>query len=116
MLILPGLALALDELLDGLRRHVRVDLHHVRHPRDPGNRRDVSDEVERQALVERRVDAVRRVDEEDRVAVGVGLDDGIGADVVAGAGPVVDEDLLVKPPAQPLPISRASTSVVPPGG
>ena len=92
-----------DELLDGLRRHVRVDLHHVRHPRDPGHRHDVADEVERQVLVERRVDAVRRVDEEDRVAVGVGLDDGIGADVVAGAGPVVDEDLLVKPPAQPLP-------------
>ena len=91
-------------------------LHHVRHPGDAGDRRDVAQEVERQMLVERGVDAVGRIDQQDRVAVGRGVRHRLGADIVAGAGPVLDDELLAEPLGQIWPIMRAMMSVVPPGG
>ena len=83
-----------DELLDGLRRHVVVDHHHVRHAHEAADRRDVADEVERQLLVERRVDAVRRIDQQHGVAVGRRREHGFDREVVAGAGLVLDDELL----------------------
>ena len=43
---------------NGLRRHRGMNLQHVRHLHQPGDRRDVADEVVRQLLVERGVDGV----------------------------------------------------------
>ena len=100
---LAGIGLRIgDEFGDGLRRHVLVDRHHVRHAIERGDRRDVADEVELQVGVERGVDVVRRVDQQHGVAVGLGIDHRLGGDVVAGAGLVLDHELLAELLRQPL--------------
>jgi hypothetical protein len=94
---LAGVGLAVgDEFAHGLGRELGGGLHHIRHPRDAGDGRDVAQEVERQTLVKGRIDAIGGVDQQDRVAVGRGVHHHLGADVVAGAGPVVDHELLAE--------------------
>ena len=83
-----------DELGDGFRRHVRVDLHHVRHADEARDWRHVADEVERQILIKRGVDGVGRIDQEHRVAVGIGLGGHFGREIIAGARLVLDDELL----------------------
>jgi len=65
--------------------------------------RDIANEVEVQLGVKRGVDRIRRIDQQERVAVGRGVHDRLGADVVAGAGLVLDDELLAEPLRQPMP-------------
>jgi len=62
----------------------------------------VADEVEFEIAVERGVDVVGRIDQQHSVAVGLGIDHRLGADVVAGAGLVLDHELLAEPLGEPL--------------
>ena len=71
-----------------------MHLHHVGQPDRSADRRAVADEVERHVLVERRVDGVVRTGEGDRVAVGRRAERRRHADIAAGAGPVLDDELL----------------------
>ena len=80
-----------------------IDLHDVRNPDDTGHRHDIAHEIERQLVVERRVDPVGGIDQQQRVAVRRRVHDDLGADIVAGARPVVDDELLAEPLRQILP-------------
>ena len=77
-------------------------LHHIRHAIDARDRRDVADEIETEPFVEGRVDHVRGGDQEERVAVGGALHDRFGPDIAAGAGSVLNYELLAEPLRQPL--------------
>ena len=78
---------------------------------------EVAQEFEVEVLVERGVDGVGRIGEEQRVAVGRRLGRIFGGDIVAGAGLVLDDELLVQLVATATaPNSRAAMSVEPPGG
>ena len=52
----------------------------------PGDRRDVANEVEIEFLVERRVDCIGRADQQERVAVGRRAHDRLGRDIAAPPG------------------------------
>ena len=71
-------------------------------PRNPGNRRDVPDEIVVELLVERRIDRVGCADLEQCVAVGRRAHDRFGADIAAAPRPVVDDDGLAEPLREPL--------------
>ena len=77
--------------------------HHGGFAAEARDWRDVADEVEFELLVECRVDEIRRSDQEQRVAVGRRVHDRLGRDVGAGAGLVLDDELLADPLRQPLP-------------
>jgi len=91
-----------DELGDRFRRHVIADRHHIRHAIERRDRRYITDEVELQVGVERGIDVVRRVHQQQRVTIGFGIDHRFGGDVVAGAGLVLDHELLAEPLGEPL--------------
>ncbi len=74
---------------------------HVRRDADQADVRHVGDWVVADLLVEHRPDAVRAdVAQHERVAVGLGLGGGLRGDRAAGAGLVLDDDLLVPDRAQ----------------
>ncbi len=103
ILSLPGLASGIgDELGNRFRGKRRIHHHHVGRAHDAGDRRDVAEEIEAEPIVERRVDGVRRADHQQRVAVGRRVHDRFGGDVAAGAGAVLDDELLAEPVRQPL--------------
>ena len=83
-----------DEFRDRFRRHVGVDLHHIGNARDAGDRRDIAYEIERQFLIQRGVDAISGIDEKEGIAIGRRVDHRLSCDVVAGAGLVLDDELL----------------------
>jgi hypothetical protein len=84
-----------------LARHRWIDHHHHGRQRDAANRRDVANEVEAEILIVRRADGRGGADQEQRVAVGRRGDDGFDPDRAAGAGAVLDDELLAKPLRQP---------------
>jgi hypothetical protein len=57
---------------------------------------------EGELLVERDVDRVRRADDEERVAIGRRPHHELGAEIGAGAGPILDDELLAGTLGQPL--------------
>ena len=79
-------------------------MHHddVCQPRGADNRRDVPDEVEIEIGVERGIDRMRGHDLQQRVAIRGRLGDRLGSDVAAGAGAVLDDELLAEAIRQPL--------------
>jgi hypothetical protein len=91
-----------DEFGDGLGRERRAGHHDERIAPDGADRRYVTDEIERQMRIERRVDQIRRGDEKQRVAVGRRAGDRLRGDVGAGAGTVLDDEILAEPRRQPL--------------
>ena len=80
-------------------------MHHddVGQPRGANNRHDVSHEVEIQIAVERGIDRVRRHDLQQCVTIRGRLGDRLGSDVAAGAGAVLNDELLAEAIRQPLP-------------
>jgi hypothetical protein len=71
-------------------------------PREADNRRDVPDEVETEIVVERGIDRIRGHNLQQRVAICGRLRDRLGADVAAGAGAVLNDELLAEALRQPL--------------
>ena len=86
-----------DEFRDRFHRQRIGHRKQVRHPRDDDDRRDVLGLVVGHVLEHELVDGVgaRRADHEG-VAVGLGLRDEVGGDVAAGAGLVLDDELLTE--------------------
>ena len=78
-----------------------MDQHDQMRARNPGDRRDVPDQIEVE-LEERRIDRMRCADLEQRVAVGRRAHDRFGADIAGAARPVVDDDGLAEPLREPL--------------
>ncbi len=81
----------------GVRHHHDVRLH-----ADQRDRREVGDRVVAERGVEKAVGRVRHRGDEERVAVGLGLGDRLGADIGAGAGLVLDHDLLAPDLGEPM--------------
>ena len=71
-------------------------------PRGADNRHDVADEVETEIGVERRIDRMRGHDLQQRVAICGCLRDRLGSNVAAGAGAVLNDELLAEAIRQPL--------------
>jgi hypothetical protein len=92
-----------DQLGDGLRRERRRHDHDERRRADIADRRDIADEVEAEIGVQQVAERVRRRDLEQRVAVRRGADHRFGRDIGAGAGLVLDDELLAQPIRQRLP-------------
>jgi tetrahydromethanopterin S-methyltransferase subunit G len=100
---LAGMGLGIgDEFRDRRRRDRRMHQHHGGFAAETRDRHDVADEVEIERLVERRVDEIRRRDQQQRVAVGRRVHHRFGRDVGAGAGAVLDGELLAEPLRQPV--------------
>ena len=85
-----------DEFRDRVHRHSRIHFHHIGHLHNAGNRRHVAKEVEGKILIERGVDGVGWIDQVQRVAVRRRMCGEFGAEIVAGAGPVLDDELLMQ--------------------
>ena len=99
---LAGIGLGVgDEFGDGLGFDALADRHHVRHPDKGGDGGDVAREIEFQVGVQRGVDEVGRIDQQHGVAVGLGIDHRFRADIAAGAGLVLDDELLPQPLREP---------------
>ena len=92
-----------DEFRDRFRWHGVVDCHHIRHAVERGHRRDVANEIEFEVGVERGVDVIGGVDKQYRVSVRLRIDHRLSRDVIAGAGFVLDHELLAKLFRKPLP-------------
>ena len=100
---LPGVG---DEFLQVARGVRGLDQHHLIAHRHHGHRQEVALPVVRQVLVQRGRDGQRAVGREiERMAVGLGARRELGPDHAAGAGPVVDHELL--PPDAPTASDRA---------
>ena len=91
-----------DEFGDRLGGDRRMHHDDVGQPRGADNRRDVPNEVETEIAVERGIDRVRGHDLQQRVAIGGRSGDRLGPDVAAGAGAVLDDELLAEAIRQPL--------------
>ena len=78
-----------------------MDQHDQMRARNPGDRRDVPDQIVVE-LEERRIDRVGCADLEQRVAVGRRPHDRFGADIAGAARPVVDDDGLAETLREPL--------------
>ena len=78
-----------------------VHHHHLRYADDAGDRRRVAQKIEIEMLIERGIDGVCTGDQKQRVAVGRRLHRRLGRDVGAGAGPIIDDELLAEPLRQP---------------
>ena len=88
-----------DEFLDRLGRQIRIDRERVWARCEQRDRRKRLQRVVGQ-LVERRVDRMRDGDDQQRVAVGRCFRHQLGADDAAGAGLVLDHELLAEPLAE----------------
>ena len=86
-----------NELGDSVGWNRRIDHHDVGYPHDAGNRCNVADEIETKMIVERGVDRVCRGNQQQRVAIRGSPHNRFGRNVGAGAWPVLDNELLVKP-------------------
>jgi hypothetical protein len=75
---------------------LRVDHQRIRSRSDHADVGEVLDRVVWQLLVDMRGDEMRAAGNDERVAIGRGFGCEIRADGSAGAGPVVDEDLLAE--------------------
>src|SRR5207237_5851891 len=94
---LAGIGLGIgDEFADRLCRKRWMHLHAVGLVADARNGRDVIDEIELELFIERGVDGVGKADQKQRVAVGGGVQYGLGGDIAAGAGPVLNNELLTE--------------------
>ena len=91
-----------DELRNGIGRERCIDFHHVGYAGDGRNRRDVARKIVVEFSVERDVDRMRGRDHEQRVAVRRRIHDCLGGDIAAGAGAVLDDELLAEPLRQAL--------------
>ena len=69
---------------------------------DPGDRRDVAEEIEVELFIERRIDCSCRRDQDERVAVRSRVHDHVSGDIGAGARAVVDNERLTETLRQPL--------------
>ena len=97
--ISPGVP---DEFGDRLGWKGRMHLHAVALMADADDRRHVTREIIFEMLVERGVDRVLQARHQQRVAVGRRIHHRLRSDVSAGAGPVLDDELLAEPFGQPL--------------
>jgi len=68
---------------------------------DARDRRKVADEIEVEPVVERRVEGIAGRGEQQGVAVRRRARDRAGSDVAAGAGSVLDHELLAQPLGEP---------------
>ena len=92
---LAGIGLGVsNELGHRANRHRGVDLDEEGFAGHARNRRDVTNEVELEVLVERVVGGVGKTGLEQRITVGWRLHHRLGGNVGAGAGPVLDDELL----------------------
>ena len=82
------------EFLERLHRQRRIDDQHAGLASDERNRREVVDRIVGELRVERGADGVGLRREQQRVAVRRGAGDDLGADRGAGAGLVLDDELL----------------------
>ena len=85
-----------DELGERLRRHRRIDDQDVGRGRGERDRREILDRVVGHLLVEHGIERQRARRHQEGVAVGRGARDALDADHVAGAGAVLDEELLLE--------------------
>ena len=85
-----------DELGQRLRLHRRIDDQHVRRLRGQCNRREVLDRIVRYLLVEHGIERQRARRHQEGVAVVRRARDALDTDHVAGAGAVLDEELLLE--------------------
>ena len=92
-----------DELRDRRGRNRRIDFHYVRHPNDARDRCDIPQEYEVEIRIKCSADRVRGIDQEQRIPVWLCPYDRFSPDVAAGAGPILDDELLIKPLGQVLP-------------
>ena len=94
---LAGIGLAVvDQFLDGLDWHGVRHHQQIGHLHEQRDRHGIADEIERQLLVERGRDRVVGAGKQHRVAVGRGIDRNAGGDIAAGAGAVLDHELLAE--------------------
>ena len=95
---LAGLGLGeRHQLGDAFRRDAGIEHQHIGRGADHRDRLEVVDRVVGQLGAERRRHAMRaRGDQADRVAVRRGLGDDIDAEIAAGAGAVLDDELLAE--------------------
>ena len=80
---------------------LRSNHHHLRHANDAGDRRRVAQKIEIEMLIKRGVDGVRTGNQKQRVTVGRRLHHHLGGEVGAGAGPIIDDELLAELFGQP---------------
>ena len=95
---LAGIGLRIgDQLGNGFGGKRRMHHQRIRRVADQADRRKILARIVAGILVERRSDRERAgVAKQQRVAVGIAFRDRLGADGAAGAGPVVDHDLLAE--------------------
>jgi hypothetical protein len=85
-----------DELADIVRRQCRIgEQHHLR-VGHLGDRREIPDHVEGDALVQPFDQHRGDIHQQDGVAVGRGPCHGLNADHPAAAGPILNDDLLLQ--------------------
>ena len=91
----------IDQVLHGPHREHWVNGENLRRGTDHADRSEVLDRVVWQLLLQDRIDREsRRARKKQRVAIGRGSRADFGADDAAGAGAVVDDDLLAELLAQ----------------
>jgi hypothetical protein len=69
---------------------------------DEADRREILDWIVMHPLLDRRNDGVRHIGEQEGVAVRRGLGSELSAEAAAGAGPIVEDDLLAERFRHPL--------------
>jgi hypothetical protein len=97
-----------DELGERLHGQRRIDDQHARLAADQRDGRKVLDGIVGELRVQRGADGIGLRREQQRVAVGRCAGDDLAADRRAGAGLVLDHDLLPEPLSQAAPRSSAS--------
>ncbi len=91
-----------DEFADVISLKRRIDRHEIRKAPNTSDRCDVAHEIEAETFVVSGVDRIRRVDQEQVVAIRRRTYDRLGCDVGCRAGPVLHQELLLKPLREPL--------------
>ena len=86
-----------NELGDIIDRKRIAHLHHRGHMRDAGDGHDIAQEIVVElVLVQGRVHGIGRIDEQQRVSVRIGFRHVLRGDIAAGAGAVIDDELLAE--------------------
>jgi hypothetical protein len=96
-------------------RNRRMHHHDEDVAADGCDRRDVAEENEREVVEEGRVDCAAQRDHDERIAIRRRSHDRLHGDIAAGAGSVVDDELLAEALRQPL-ADEARIDVVRPTG